>query len=269
MEFLDARGIVVRRYKGADMSDTARKAPTDSLAHQASDSVVSTRAGSNRFWWNLRYADAKRIPNVVNDMGSFDGPTAVPGNYRVRLIVGKDTLSQPFTVKLDPRIEATTADLQQTFDLGIKVQDRINNIVEAFDRIEDLQKQIDVRVKHSSDQEYAKQVKDASKPVREHLEVVRTELVDWFNHDDQMTLHFPIKLYNMMLSLNSQVLGQDAAPNKQHGEILQELGGKIDVQLERLRQLEATEIKALNTLLEGLGLPPIFVPPVTARKAVS
>ena len=50
--------------------------------------------------------------------------------------------------------------------------------------------------------------------MRERLEVVRTELVDWFNHDDQATLHFPIKLYNMMLTLNSQVLGQEAAPDR-------------------------------------------------------
>ena len=269
LEFLDARGAVVRGFKGKSIADTTQKAPVDSMAYLASDSIVTTRAGSNRFWWNLRYADAKRISTVVNDMGTLNGPTAVPGEYAVRLIVGKDTLTRPFTVKLDPRLSATTADLQQTFDLGLKVQDRLNSIVESFARIEDLQKQIDVRVTQSSEQDYAKQVKDAAKPVREHLEVVRTELVDWFNHDDQATLHFPIKLYNMMLSLNSQVLGQDAAPTKQHGEILDDLGGKVDVQLQRLQQLEATEIKSLNTLLQQLGLPPIYVPPVKARKPIS
>ena len=269
IEFLDARGVVVRRFKGEDANDSTRTIAPDSMAYLASDSIVAKRAGSNRFWWNLRYADARRIPNLVNDMGTFNGPTAVPGQYRVRLIVGKDTLSQPFTVKLDPRLDATTADLQQTFDLGIKVQDRINSIVETFARIEDLQKQIDVRVKHSADQEYAKRVKDAATPVRERLEVVRTELADWFNHDDQMTLHFPIKLYNMMLSLNSQVLGQEAAPNQQHGEILRELGGKIDVQLQNLQQLELTEIKTLNVLLEGLGLPPVYLPPPKTPKAMS
>ncbi|MBL0172235.1 MAG: glycosyl hydrolase [Gemmatimonadaceae bacterium] len=269
LEFLDARGAVVRRFKGKGNVDSTQKAPADSMAYQASDSIVTTRAGSNRFWWNLRYADAKRISTVVNDMGTLNGPTVVPGEYRVRLVVGKDTLTQAFTVKLDPRLSATTADLQQTFDLGLKVQDRLNSIVESFERIEDLQKQIDVRVDQSSEQDYAKRVKEAATPVREHLEVVRTELVDWFNHDDQATLHFPIKLYNMMLSLNSQVLGQDAAPTKQHGEILDDLGGKVDVQLQRLQQLEATEIKALNSLLQELGLPPIYVPPVKVKNPIS
>jgi photosystem II stability/assembly factor-like uncharacterized protein len=269
IEFVDARGGIARRFRSAvrkDSTQNVRTARADSVAYDASDSLVTTRPGTNRFWWNLRYADAKRIPTVVNDMGTLNGPVAVPGRYTVRLIVGRDTLSRPFTVTLDPRLDATTADLQQTFDMGLKVQGRLNSIVETFDRINDLQKQIDVRVEESSEQAYATQVKEAAKPVRAALEVVRTELVDWYNHDDQATLHFPIKLYNMMLSFNSQVLGQEAAPNKQHGEVLDDLGGKIDVQLQRLQQLEGNEIQKLNVLLKELGLPPIYVPPAKARK---
>ena len=148
------------------------------------------------------------------------------------------------------------------------MQGRINQIGESFARIEDIQKQIDVRVDQSGEQAYAARVKDASRPVRAQLEVVRTELVDWYNHDDQATLHFPIKLYNMMLSLNDQVLGQDAAPNKQHGEILADLGGKVDVQLQRLQQLEEKEIKALNGLLQEVGLPPIYLAPREKAKTV-
>ena len=122
-----------------------------------------------------------------------------------------------------------------------------------------------MHVDQSSEREYATRVKDAAQPVRAQLEVVRTELVDWYNHDDQSTLHFPIKLYNMMLSLNSQVIGQEAAPTKQHGEILADLGGKVDVQLQRLQQLEANELLALNKLLQELGLPPVYIPPSKAK----
>ena len=271
LEFIDGRGVTIRKFKGEPARDSGAtiRPPVDSLAYLASDSVVTARPGSNRFWWNLRYSSAKQIKTVTNDEGTLEGPTAVPGTYRVRLITGADTMTRSFNVKLDPRIQATTADLQQQFDLGMKVQGRMNSIVDAFERIEDLQKQIDVRVDQSSEQEYAKRVKDAARPVREHLEVVRTELVDWFNHDDQATLHFPIKLYNMMLTLNAQVLGQDAAPTKQHGEILNDLGGKVDVQLQKLLEIEAKEITSLNALLKELGLPAVFVPPVKGPKIIS
>ncbi len=264
LQFVDPHGTVVRSFTTA-AADSGAKPLADSLAYVASDSIVRTRPGTNRFFWNLRYPDAKSLKTVVNDMGTLAGPTVVPGEFRVRLIAGRDTLVRPFTVRLDPRLTATTADLQATFDLGMKVRGRIGDIVDAFTRIEDLQQQIDVRVQQSSEQAYAQRVKEAAQPVRAQLEVVRTELVDWYNHDDQATLHFPIKLYNMMLSLNSQVLGQEAAPNTQHGGILDELGGKVDVQLQRLQQLEANELRRLNALLQELGLPIIFVPPATVK----
>ncbi|MEO7966361.1 MAG: glycosyl hydrolase, partial [Gemmatimonadaceae bacterium] len=177
----DAKGEATRRSMQPDslaIADSLRKAArSDSLAFFASDSIVTTRPGSNRFFWDLRVRSSKELKSVTNDEGTFAGPLIVPGDYRVRLIVGRDTSVRTFAVKLDPRIEATTADLQQTFDLGMKVQGRINDIVGAFGRIEDLQKQIDIRVEQSSEQAYAKRVKDAAKPVREQLEVVRTELV--------------------------------------------------------------------------------------------
>ena len=272
MQFIDAKGSIIRSFRSAPAPDTSDHTPkkiADSLAYAASDSIVPTRAGSNRFWWKLRYPSAKEIKSVVNDEGTLDGPMAVPGTYRVRMIAGMDTMTRSFSIKLDPRLQATTADLQQQFDLGMKVQGRMNSIVDAFARINDLQQQIDVRVEQSAEQDYAKRVKGAAKPVRDRLELVRTELVDWFNHDDQATLHFPIKLYNMMLTLNSQVLGQDAAPTQQHGAILNDLGGKIDVQLEALQKLEAGELKALNSLLQEVGLPPIFVPPAPKGKIIS
>ena len=51
---------------------------------------------------------------------------------------------------------------------------------------------------------------------------------------------------------------RDRASSRQ---ILDDLGGKVDLQLKWLQQLDATEIMALNVLLRELGLPPIFVPP--------
>lgn len=177
MQFIDAKGSIIRSFKSESAPDTSDHSPkkiVDSLAYAASDSIVPTRAGSNRFWWKLRYPSAKEIKSVVNDEGTLDGPLAVPGTYRVRMIAGKDTMTRSFTVKLDTRLQATTADLQQQFDLGMKVQGRMNSIVDAFARINDLQQQIDVRVKQSADQDYAKRVKDAATPVRDRLELVRT-----------------------------------------------------------------------------------------------
>ena len=243
----------------------ARKPIPDSLAFAPVDTIVPARAGANRFVWNLRYPDAVHLKTVVNDEGTTNGPKAVPGDYVVRLIVGKDSLTRPFSIIEDPRLTVATADLQKSFDLAIRVRDKITTISEAFNRIEELQSQIDNRVSQTSDQSYAVRLTDATKPVRAKLEQVRGELVDWYNHADQSTLHFPIRLYNMMLTLAAQVQSADAAPTKQHGEIFTDLGAKVDLQLRALQQIESNELAALNKLLLQLEVPPVFVKPVKPR----
>jgi photosystem II stability/assembly factor-like uncharacterized protein len=294
LQFLDRSGVVIRSFNSASPSDTAKKdttkadtatkalgkreivqndtgvviatkPPRDSLAFLPADSIVPARAGGNRFVWNLRYPDATGLKTVVNDEGTIAGPKAVPGEYVVRLIVGRDTMSRPLTVIEDPRIQVATADLQKNFDLAIRVRDKITEISEAFNRIEELQEQIDKRVEQTKDQSYATSLTTATKPVRDKLEVVRSELVDWYNHADQSTLHFPIRLYNMMLSLADQVQSADAAPTKQHGEIFTDLGGKVDAQVRVLQQIEANELGTLNKLLIQLGVPPVFVKPAKPK----
>jgi hypothetical protein len=64
----------------------------------------------------------------------------------------------------------------------------------------------------------------------------------------------------MLISLNYQVQVGDYGPTRQHGEIYTDLSGKAEVQLKTLQQVEETDLRAFNKLLEELQLPPIFVP---------
>lgn len=164
------------------------------------------------------------------------------------------------TIAVDPRVKTSTADLVARFSAAIRVRDRINDAVECSLRIEDIQAQLDARVKMATDSTYAKRVGDAAKALRGKLESVRSELYEVGCHVDQCTLDQPIKLYNMLISLSYQVRVGDYAPTQQHGEIYTDLSGKTDVQLQKLQQLEDTDLNALNKLLEELNLPKVFVP---------
>jgi hypothetical protein len=95
-------------------------------------------------------------------------------------------------------------------------------------------------------------------------------LVEIHSHADEITLHYPIRYYNMLLSLAGMVQSADAGPTKQEGAILQDLRPKIDAHLTRLRSVEATDIGSFNALLKELnvpaipGPPPVIVPERTA-----
>ena len=200
------------------------------------------------------------------DFGTTSGPRVPPGTYTVRLISGKDSLTRSLSVIADPRVKSTAAELAEQYAAALRIRDRITEITENSQRTEDIQGQIDKRVAQAKDQVFAKRVDSLSKDVRGKFEKVREELYEIGCHVDQCTLDMPIKLYNMFISLNMQVQTGDYPPTKQHGEVFNDLNGKLQVQLQRLQALEANELAALNKLLQEVGLPPVYVAP---RKVIS
>jgi hypothetical protein len=272
LEFLDSRGTVLRTYSSdPGPTDTLRtpadsigagirRALKDSVVYWPADSVMSARAGSQRFVWDLRYPEAKQLKNTVVDEGTLSGPVIPPGKYGVRLIVGSDTLTRSFDVIADPRATSTTADLVAQSEASLRTRDRINDLVDAATRIEDIQAQLDQRSAQAKGSPEAKKIADEATSLRQKLEAIRTAIYEVGCHADQCTLDQPIKLYNMLITLNAQLQTGDYAPSKQLGEVLNDLSGKLDVEIRRLRAIEDAELKALNELLKAAGLPHVYVP---------
>jgi hypothetical protein len=62
------------------------------------------------------------------------GVIAVPGAYTVRLTVDGTSVTQPLTLKMDPRAAITPLGLAQQFDLAAKVADTMNRSYAAARR---------------------------------------------------------------------------------------------------------------------------------------
>jgi hypothetical protein len=200
------------------------------------------------------------VKDVVNDEGSTLGPVAAPGQYTVRLVARGQTLTRPLIVRGDPRLTTTQADYDAQLALALAVQAKTNEVSGAAKRIVDLEHALDDRVAAAKGQSYEKRVADAAKPIHTNLESLRDSLVEIHSHADEITLHYPIRYYNMLLSLAGMVQSADAGPTKQEGAILKDLAPKIDAQLARLRSLESTDVSAFNALLKELNVPAILVP---------
>lgn len=290
LDFLDRAGKVLRTFssmgtpapdssaKDSVAKDSVAKAQRDTTAAQGrkkkiegadstsyapSDSLVTTRAGMNRFVWNLRYPDVKHITNIIVDYGTTTGMQVLPGTYSVRLTSGGKSLTQPFTVVNDPRTTAAPAALQSQLAAWTQLRDHIDSTVNAAKNIETMQEQVDARVKQVKSQSYAARVQSAAKPMRAKMEEIREALVEVHSHADEITLHYPVKLYNMMLTLNGQLLSGDAAPTQSQLESLKDLSGKVDAQMQKLRQLETDDVGAFNRLMKELDVPAVSVKSAT------
>ena len=135
-----------------------------------------------------------------------------------------------------------------------------NELSDAAHRIVDIEHALDARVSDTKGQPYAKRVSDAAKPLHERLEAIRDSLVEIHSHADQITLHYPVRYYNMLLSLAGMVQSADMAPTQQEGAIYRDIAPKVDAQIARLHALEGTELAAFNALMRELNVPAIVVP---------
>jgi photosystem II stability/assembly factor-like uncharacterized protein len=105
---------------------------------------VTKNAGLNRFVWDVRH-------NA--------GITAPPGPYQARLTVGTTTLTQPFTVLIDPRVAAdgvTVADLKEQFDHNMRMREMVTAVNAVVSRVRDAQAKL--RNASGADAEKAKRV---------------------------------------------------------------------------------------------------------------
>jgi hypothetical protein len=241
-----------------------RELQDDTLAFVPSDSIVTARFGLNRFVWDLRYPDTREVKDVVNDEGSTKGPFVAPGRYTIRLIAKGQTYTQPFIVRGDPRLSTTQADYDAQLKLALDVQTKTNELSDAVTRILGIEHALDERTAAAKGQSYAKRITDAAKPLRDKLEAVRDSLVEIHSHADQITLHYPVRYYNMLLSLAGMVQSADAAPTQQEGAIYREIAPKVDAQIALLRAIESSELAAFNALMRELNVPAILVsaPPI-------
>jgi outer membrane murein-binding lipoprotein Lpp len=290
LEFLDAAGAVLRTFTSADSTrprrDSAAVAYTasdslkrltaydttgqssqrtriesDSVSYAPADSVVPARAGLNRFVWDLRLPGVRPVRDVVNDEGTYAGAMVVPGAYAVRLTADGRAETRPFQVVDDPRAGASQAELAATFELTRRTVDKINELADEVRRVESMQEQLQARVTQTRGQPYAARVAAAATPLRDRLEAIRAELIEVHSRTSQITLHYPVKLYNQLLNVNRMAQSFDRGPTTQSEEVYRDLAGKVDAQLGRLRALEASDLAAFNRLLKELDVPAVVAAP--------
>ncbi|HMC19916.1 MAG TPA: hypothetical protein VKH16_11830, partial [Gemmatimonadales bacterium] len=255
LTFLDSAGAVIRTYSGKPDSS----ARVDSATYAPSDSAVPGHAGTNRFAWNLRASDAKKAKDIVVDEGMIEGPIVPPGRYSVKITVAGQSVTQPFTVVNDPRVTTSPADLAAQYAFALQIHDHIDTLVSAVERVQQAESQLASWTDWTKNRPEGARVKAQADSLKRSLEAVRGRLSEPHAHADESTLHWPIQIYNQLLSLNAMVQSADAAPTRQEREVLAELSGRLDKELAALRGIEMGDLAAFNRLLRDLNVPAVGV----------
>jgi hypothetical protein len=258
LDFLDASGNVIRTFTGTAADTARRPAPADEFAAffgGGGDQRPSVKAGSHAFTWNLRYPGYTDFEGRIFWAAGNVGPIAVPGRYQVRLRVGNTTQTQDFEVKLDPRLQGqvTVAQLQEQFELAIKIRDRVSDANEAVIRIRKIKSQVDDRLGKTKDPAISR----LGDSVKTRLSAPEEEIYQVRNRSNQDPLNFPIKLNNKLAALMGVVESADAPPTAQSYEVYRHLDTLLQRQLDAVERIISTDVSRLNQLLRNANLPPI------------
>lgn len=226
VSFFDRRGVKLGETTGG----------TDVGIHEASTS--------------LTHAAFISVPNMVLWAGYPSPIPAPPGTYIAKLDVDGHTVETPFELTKDPRIEATTRDLEEQFDFSVEISDRITVAHRAVLRIRHIKRQISDALK---DKKTDAELIAAGTQLTEKLTSIEGEIHQYRSVSGEDPLNFPIMLNDRMAGVLSFVQERNGAPTRESRTIFKELSKLLSIQLDNLKRAESSQLKALNEMLKAKG----------------
>ena len=247
LEYLESDGDVIKTF-------------TNKKDKKSSEPTAETKKGMNRFVWNMRYPDAKKVPGAVMWGGTHIGPKAVPGEYQVRMTVNGKSQIQSFKILKDPRISTTQADFQAQFDLLMEIRDRTSEINQKVITIRSIKSQVktlaDLMEKSGFENE---NIATAGKELSKQLSTIEEELIQVKSKSRQDPLNYPIKLDNKIAALVGVVSSVDAKPTSQSHQVLDDLVAQAESHYTQLDQVLNNDLLQFNEMISKAEIPAVMI----------
>ncbi|QHN05528.1 glycosyl hydrolase [Granulicella sp. WH15] len=252
LRFLDNSGKVINEFSSkAEPVETVPGMDEEESGIPAKP-LAPAREGMNRFVWNMRYEDATGFPGLLMWAASLRGPLAVPGTYKVELVVDGKAQTEPFEIIKDPRSPGTPEDMAKQLDLALKVEAKLTEANQSVISIRAAKKQLQPYTTAGGADVRAK-----AKSIIEQLSVVENNIYQTKLQANEDALNFPIKLNNKIGSLLGVVQANDIAPTAQSYEVFDDLSAKLKVETDHLNQIVTTDVSSFNKLVEDQKIPAV------------
>ena len=232
----------------------------DTLAHFSTDAKernkkLAIKTGGNTHVWDTRGKGAERLQGMILWWANLSGPKAVPGSYAVHLNYNGKTQSESFEILLDPRAEASVADMQEQYDFITEINTTVDLAHQSIKKIRAINEKLDAFVTSYKDNAEVAELVAKAKELKEQFSSVEKALYQTQNRSGQDPLNFPIRLTNKLAHLNSLVSLDDFGPTDQDRVVKAELTAKIETELNTFNALIDSEIDAFNKAFNEKQLP--------------
>ncbi|MBS3993398.1 MAG: glycosyl hydrolase [Bacteroidetes bacterium] len=227
---------------------------------EKNEEKLMLKKGANLFNWNMRYPDAEKVDGMILWWASLNGPTAVPGMYKVSLLKNNSIIdTQNFEILKDQRSTSTLAEIKQQFDFTLSVQEKLSEIHTSLKQLKTVKNQLNHLKSMLDKNEKYKAISEKIKTLESSITAVENELYQTKNRSNQDPLNFPIKLNNKLGHLNALISIGDFKPTNQMLDYKAELFQLIDLQLNKMKEFVDKDITELNNMVKESDIPFISI----------
>ena len=259
IDITDPQGHLVRHLSSKERKTFEQ--PPEWPDQEIPVETIPAEAGMNRYAWDLRYESPTKIPGAFYAGLGPVGPLALPGTYQVKLTAGSFSQTVPLELRIDPRLKnVTQADLQKEFDLATKIAASNQALHVAVNQIRDLRAKLTTLKKWSGESAQAKQVIAAADDLNKKITPIEEKLMQVQMKSSEGNLRYPNQLNEQFDSLSHTVEYADSAPTKPQIAVYDYLNGKLQEQLQALREVLDRDVPALNNLMRTSGVPSLTIP---------
>ncbi|MDX1314253.1 MAG: hypothetical protein R3356_02020, partial [Eudoraea sp.] len=181
---------------------------------------LTNKKGWNRFKWDMRMMGPW---NKSKNRRFRNGPMVMPGKYQASLNTpGNKTIAFEFEIVADPRVlesGVTEADMKAQYDLQLKVRDKMSEVLQLQDDLEQDLKKL----------EKAKSLSDADKEKKSAIEKALAQLKTKQGIYEQPMLAAQWRYLHSMINQADQLPGKDAYDRYEElSEILEKIRSELN-----------------------------------------
>lgn len=256
LEILASDGKVIRTYApkpaGYDKLDDKDKGLNPGP-------WVATRAGVNRFVWDLRHEGVTKVRGNKTAGEAANGPIVLPGDYTVRLTVGDSVQTASFAVVNDPRVTTPLADLTAQSKVLHTLFDQISTIHRNINTLRDVRTQVQSWADRLAKKSKGAAVVEAATKFIKELDAIEDVLILPGDQENVYGLAQPARLNAKLSSLIPIVGSADRRPTEQAQALYARYAQQADDQLTKLHTLLTDDLETLNTLIQDANVPAIVL----------
>ena len=261
-------GAVIN-YFIKDISDTAKSSvvimdadrkpiKTFSTDAKEKENKIDVTKGMNQFVWNMEYPGADKAEGMILWNGVPGSILAAPGKYVAKIKTGNDSTESAFEIKADPNFSISQADYTGQVNFLLKMRDKFNEVQKGIKDIRTVRAQINDYTGRW-DKETPKEVKQMADSISKQLTTIEETLYQTKAKSGQDVLNYPIRLNDKLSGVFNAANSGNMAPSKQSKEVYDDIAGKCDVELNKLKKIMSEELPKLNHMINDKHLPVIGI----------